>query len=81
MNEEKSEEKDNNMDNAELCFIMIQKMHVLEENMCKNHIKMMEGFRCIERAFQTLAGGIIALAEDLGAATGTLSSDPWTFDA
>ena len=74
------EEKENCMDNAELCFILIKKMHVLEEKIEKKHKKMMEGFLCIQQAFLTLSGSIISLAEDLGAATGTISSDPWTFD-
>ena len=75
------EEKDNNMDNAELCFFMLKKMRALEEEIEKKHKKMMEGFRCIERAFKTLSGAIVGLSEDLGAATGTIASDPWSFDA
>ncbi len=76
------EEKDEkNMDHAKICFIMLRKLDALEEDIAKKHKKMMEGFRCIQVAFRTLSGSIISLAEDLGAATGTISSDPWTFDA
>ena len=68
----------------EKLFDNIQKMHEslakIENDLKKKHIKMMEGFRCIERAFKTLSGSIMALADDLGSATGTMASDPWTFD-
>ena len=41
---------------------------------------MMEGFKCIEKAFQIMANSIMALGVDLGEATGTISTDPWSFD-
>ena len=53
----------------------------MEYNMQRKHKKMMEGFRCIERAFKTLSGSIMGLADDLGSATGQIASDPWSFEA
>ena len=78
------EVRDFNVFLLERLFDNIQKMHEslakIENDLKKKHIKMMEGFRCIERAFKTLSGSIMSLADDLGSATGTIASDPWTFD-
>ena len=51
-----------------------------EEKNIKRHKKMMDGFKCIEQAFHILAGSIVSLGDDLGQATGTIASDPWSFD-
>ena len=53
----------------------------LVTNLQKKHEKMMEGFRCIEKSFRLLARAMESFSEDLGSATGTLSTDPWAFDA
>ena len=90
---EENEQKDE-MERAERAFsvFLLEQLH---EDMCKmnkilkktqksvekKHIKMMEGFRCIEQAFKTLSGAVISLADDLGAATGVIATDPWSFDA
>ena len=52
----------------------------LENRIEKNHQKMMEGFRAIEKAFHVLAGQIVALADDLGSACGIIQSDPFNFE-
>ena len=53
----------------------------IEKKLRHKEGKMMEGFRCIEKSFRLMAGAIVSLSEDLGSATGTLSTDPWAFDA
>ena len=45
----------------------------------EKHEKMMEGFKCIEQAFRTLAGSIILLGDDIDTVAGTVSVDPWAF--
>ena len=39
---------------------------------------MMEGFRCIEKAFNLVASVTQTLGEDLSVATGTIQIDPWS---
>ena len=56
------------------------KLDSIEEKVLKQHKKMMEGFRCIEKSFKLLAGAIVSLGDDVGSATGTISTDPWAFD-
>jgi hypothetical protein len=57
--------------------IALIKLEIIEENLVKRHKKMMEGFRCVEKSFQTLAGAIISLSEDMSDALGTMATDPW----
>ena len=40
--------------------------------------KMMEGFRCVEKAFNLVASVTQTLGEDLSVATGTIQIDPWS---
>lgn len=74
------------MENEEQKFsvFLIEELHEkcdrLDEKIEKNHAKIMEGFKCIEKAFQIMAGAILSLNEDLGGALGTISTDPWLFD-
>ena len=57
--------------------IALIKLDSIEQRMLARHKKMMEGFRCIEKSFQTLAGAIISLSEDLSIAMGSIQTDPW----
>jgi hypothetical protein len=74
------------MENEEQKFsvFLIEELHEkidkLDEKIDKNHAKIMEGFKCIEKAFQLMAHSLMALGVDLGEATGTISTDPWSFD-
>ena len=56
------------------------KLDSIEEKVTKQHKKMMEGFKCIETSFNLLAGAIVSLGDDVGTATGQISTDPWAFD-
>ncbi len=74
------------MENEEQKFsvFLIEELHEkcdrLDEKIEKNHAKIMEGFKCIEKSFRLMANSIMALGVDLGEATGTISTDPWSFD-
>ena len=87
-------EQNDEMERAERAFsvFLLEQLH---EDLCKmnkilkktqksvekKHIKMMEGFRCVEKAFKTLSGSIVSLSDDLGSAVGNIATDPWRFDA
>ena len=60
---------------------LLDKLMDIERKLLQKDGKMMEGFRCIEKSFRLMAGAIISMSDDLGSATGTLSTDPWAFDA
>ncbi len=57
-----------------------EKLEAIDTKVTNHHKKMMEGFKCVENAFKLLSGAIISLSEDLGNATGIISTDPWALD-
>ena len=56
------------------------KLDSIEEKVTKQHKKIMAGFKCIEKSIKLLAGAIVSLGDDVGTATGQISTDPWAFD-
>jgi hypothetical protein len=50
----------------------------MRKEMTQDRKKMMEGFRCIEKAFHVMANVTQSLGEDLSVATGTIQIDPWS---
>ena len=60
----------------DICCVM-KRLQKISEEMKKDREKMMEGFRCIEKAFKLVASVTQTLGEDLSVATGTIQIDPW----
>ena len=68
----------------DICCVMKRLKKISEEimemrkEMTKDRAKMMEGFRCVEKAFNLVASVTQTLGEDLSVATGTIQLDPWS---
>ena len=68
----------------DICCVMKKLKKISEEilemrkEMTKDREKMMEGFRCIKKAFNLVASVTQTLGEDLSVATGTIQIDPWS---